>query len=250
LLAEERGRKRQELLRATEKELGRIAKQVAGRRRTPLGKDEIGKKVGKVIGRFKVGKHFVVTIGEGTFSFVRNEAQIQREEALDGIYVIRTSESVERLSAEDTVRSYKNLAQVERAFRSFKGIDLLIRPIWHHTEEHVRAHIFICMLAYYVEWHMRKALSPLLFEDEELDENRKKRDPVKSAKVSESAKKKKTHRLTPEGLVVQSFDTLLKEFGTRCRNRCQIKSGLKGSTFYQLTEMTPLQNRAFQLLGL
>jgi len=250
LLAEQRGRKRQELLRATEKELGRIAKQVAGRRRTPLGKDEIGKKVGKVIGRFKVGKHFVVTIGEGTFSFVRNEAQIQREEALDGIYVIRTSESVERLSAEDTVRSYKNLAQVERAFRSFKGIDLLIRPIWHHTEEHVRAHIFICMLAYYVEWHMRKALSPLLFEDEELDENRKKRDPVKPAKVSESAKKKKTHRLTPEGLVVQSFDTLLKEFGTRCRNRCQIKLGPKGSTFYQVTEMTPLQNRAFQLLGL
>jgi transposase len=250
LLAEQRGRKRQELLRATEKELGRIAKQVAGRSRTPLGKDEIGKKVGKVIGRFKVGKHFVVTIGEGTFSFVRNEAQIQREEALDGIYVIRTSESAERLSAEDTVRSYKNLAQVERAFRSFKGIDLLIRPIWHHTEDHVRAHIFICMLAYYVEWHMRKALSPLLFDDEELDENRKKRDPVKPAQVSASAKKKKTQRLTPEGLVVQSFDTLLKEFGTRCRNRCQIKSGPKGSTFYQVTEMTPLQNRAFQLLGL
>lgn len=250
LLAEERGRKRQELLRATEKELGRIAKQVAGRTRTPLGKDEIGRKVGKVIGRFKVGKHFMVTIGEGSFSFVRNEVQIQREEALDGIYVIRTSESVEHLSAEDTVRSYKNLAQVERAFRSFKGIDLLIRPIWHHTEDHVRAHIFICMLAYYVEWHMRKALSPLLFNDEELDENRKKRDPVKPAPVSASAKKKKTQRLTPEGLVVQSFDTLLKEFGTRCRNRCQIKSGPKGSTFYQVTEMTPLQNRAFQLLGL
>jgi transposase len=250
LLAEERGRKRQELLRATEKELGRIAKQVAGRTRTPLGKDEIGKKVGKVIGRFKVGKHFVLSIGEGSFSFVRNEAQIQREEALDGIYVIRTSESSERLSAEDTVRSYKNLAQVERAFRSFKGIDLLIRPVWHHTEDHVRAHIFICLLAYYVEWHMRKALSPLLFDDEELDENRKKRDPVKPAQVSESAKKKKTQRLTLEGLAIQSFDTLLKEFGTRCRNRCQIKSAPKGSTFYQVTEMTPLQNRAFQLLGL
>ena len=250
LLAEERGRKRQELLRATEKELGRIAKQVASRTRTPLGKDEIGKKVGKVIGRFKIEKHFVVTIGEGSFSFVRNEAQIQREEALDGIYVIRTSESAERLSAEDTVRSYKNLAQVERAFRSFKGIDLLIRPIWHHTEDHVRAHIFICLLAYYVEWHMRKALSPLLFDDEELDENRKKRDPVKPAQVSASAKKKKAQRLTPEGLVVQSFDTLLKEFGTRCRNRCQIKSGPKGSTFYQVTEMTPLQKRAFRLLGL
>jgi transposase len=250
LLAEERGRKRQELLRATEKELERIAKQVAGRTRTPLGKDEIGKKVGKVVNRFKVGKHFVVTIGEGTFSFVRNEAQIQREEALDGIYVIRTSESAERLSAEDTVRSYKNLGQVERAFRSFKGIDLLIRPIWHHTEDHVRAHIFICMLAYYVEWHMRKALSPLLFDDEELDENRKKRDPVKPAQVSASAKKKKTQRLTPEGLVVQSFDTMLKELGTRCRNRCQIKSGPKASTFYQVTQMTPLQEMAFQLLGL
>src|SRR4030043_487321 len=165
LLAEERGRKRRELLRATEKELGRICKQGAGRAPTPFGQSEIRKKVGKVIGRFKVGKHFVVTIGEGTFSFVRNEAQIRREEALDGSYVIRTSESVERLSPEDTVRGYKNLAQVERAIRSFKGIDLLIRPIWHHTEEHVRAHIFICLLAYYVEWHMRKLLSPLLFEE-------------------------------------------------------------------------------------
>jgi transposase len=250
LLAEERGRKRQELLKATEKDLGRIAKQVASRTRTPLGKDEIGKRVGKVINRFKVGKHFDLTIGEGTFSFARNEAQIQREEALDGIYVIRTSESAERLSAEDTVRSYKNLAQVERAFRSFKGIDLLIRPIWHHTEDHVRAHIFICMLAYYVEWHMRKALSPILFDDEELDGNRKKRDPVKPAQVSVSAKKKKTHRLTPEGLVVQSFDTMLKELGTRCRNHCRIKSGPKASTFYQVTERTPLQKRASQLLGL
>jgi transposase len=250
LLAEERQRKRQELLAATEKELQRIAKAVARRTRTPLGKEEIGKKVGRVINRFKVGKHFTVTIAEGTFSFVRNEMLIHREEALDGIYVIRTSESAERLSAEDTVRNYKNLTQVERAFRSLKGIDLLVRPIWHHTEDHVRAHIFICMLAYYVEWHMRKALAPVLFDDEELDEGRKKRDPVKPAKGSASAQKKKTSRLTAEGLAVQSFDTLLKEFATRCRNRCQIKSGPKGSIFYQLTEMTPLQKKAFQLLGL
>jgi transposase len=249
-LAEERRRKRQELLGATEKELGRIAKQVARRARTPLGKAEIGKKIGKAIDRFKVGKHFTVTVGKDTFSFVRNETLIRREEVLDGIYVIRTSEPAERLSAEDTVRNYKNLTQVERAFRSFKGIDLLIRPIWHHTEDHVRAHIFTCMLAYYVEWHMRKALAPLLFDDEELDENRKKRDPVKPAKISASAKKKKTQRLTPEGLVIHSFDTLLKEFGTRCRNRCQIKSDANASTFYQLTEMTPLQKKAFQLLGL
>ena len=206
--------------------------------------------MGRVINRFKVGKHFTVTIGEGTFSLVRNEMLIRREEALDGIYVIRTSESAERLSAEDTVRNYKNLTQVERAFRSLKGIDLLVRPIWHHTEDHVRVHIFICMLAYYVEWHMRKALAPVLFDDEELDEDRKKRDPVKPTKGSTSAKKKKTSRLTAEGLTIQSFDTLLKEFGTRCRNRCQIKSGPKGSIFYQLTEMTLLQKKAFQLLGL
>jgi len=250
LLAEERRRKRQALLEATEKELERISKEVARRTKTVLGKDEIGKKVGKVIDRFKVGKHFRLTIEEGHFSFVRDEEKIRREEALDGIYVIRTSEPAERLSAEDAVRSYKHLTQVERAFRSLKGIDLLVRPIWHHTEDHVRAHVFLCMLAYYVEWHLRKALAPLLFDDEELDKNRKKRDPVKPAQSSESAKKKKTLRLTSEGLVVQSLDTLLMDLGTRCRNRCRIKSDPKGPTFYQLTEKTQIQERAFQLLGL
>jgi transposase len=250
ILAEERRRKRQELLEATEKELKRIAREVARRTQTPLKKDEIGKKVGKVINRYKVGKHFTMTIGEGTFSYERNEDKVRQEAALDGIYVIRTSEPTERLSPEDTVRSYKNLTQVERAFRSLKGIDLLVRPIWHHTEDHVRAHLFLCMLAYYVEWHMRKVLAPLLFDDEELDENRKKRDPVKPAKPSVSAQKKKTQRLTAEGLVIQSFDTLFEELGTRCRNRCRIKSDPGGSIFYQMTEMSPLQERAFQLLGL
>jgi len=250
LLAEERRRKRQDLLDATEKELKRIAREVARRTQTPLKKEEIGKKVGKVINRYKMGKHFTTTIGEGTFFYERNGDKIHQEEALDGIYVIRTSEPPERLSAEDTVRSYKNLTQVERAFRSLKGIDLLIRPIWHHTEDHVRAHLFLCMLAYYVEWHMRKALAPLLFDDEELDENRKRRDPVKPAKPSVSAQKKKTQRLTAEGLVIQSFDTLLEELGTRCRNRCRIKSDPEGSIFYQTTEMNPLQERAFQFLGL
>ena len=250
LLAEERRRKRQALLEATEKELERISKHVARRTQAVLGKDEIGKKVGKVIDRFKVGKHFRLTIEEGHFSFVRDEEKIRREEALDGIYVIRTSEPAERLSAEDAVRSYKSLTRVERAFRSLKGIDLLVRPIWHHTEDHVRAHVFLCMLAYYVEWHLRKTLAPLLFDDEELDKNRKRRDPVKPAQASESAKKKKTLRLTSEGLVVQSLDTLLMELGTRCRNRCRIKSDPRGPTFYQLTDKSPLQERAFQLLGL
>ncbi len=250
LLAEERGRKRRALLVATEKELNRISKEVARRTRKPLGKEEIGKKVGKVINRFKMGKHFTVTIGEGAFSFARDEEKIRQEEALDGIYVLRTSEKTDQISSDDVVRDYKKLTQVERAFRSLKGIDLMVRPIWHRTEDHVRAHILLCMLAYYVEWHMRKALAPLLFDDEALDENRKKRDPVKPAKPSVSAKTKKTLRLTSDGLVVQSFDTLLAELGTRCRNRCRIKSDSKGSTFDQLTEMTPFQKRAFQLLKL
>jgi len=249
LLAEERRRKRRELIAATEKELENI-REVGRRTRSPLGKDEIGKKVGKVIGRYKMGKHFALAIGEGTFSYERKEVKIGQEETLDGIYVIRTSEPTERLCAEDTVRSYKNLTHVERAFRSLKGMDLLIRPIWHHTEDHVRAHIFICMLAYYVEWHMRQALAPLLFGDEELAGNRKTRDPVKPAKPSVAVERKKARRLTSEGLVVQSFDTLLEELGTRCRNRCRIQSESKGPTFNQLTEMSPLQKRAFQLLGL
>jgi transposase len=250
LLAEQRRRKRQELIQATEKELEKIVREVGRRTRSPLGKEEIGKKVGKVIGRYKMGKHFILAIGEGAFSYKRNEFKIGQEEAVDGIYVVRTSEPADRLCAEDTVRSYKSLMHVERAFRSLKGIDLLIRPIWHHTDDHVRAHIFICMLAYYVEWHMRKALGPLLFDDEELEENRKTRDPVKPAKPSISAAKKKVRRLTAEGFVVQSFDTLLEELGTRCRNRCRIQSEPQGPTFDQATEMSLLQKRAFQLLDL
>jgi transposase len=250
LLAEERRRKRGELIVATEKELEKVVRAVGRRTRSPMGKDEIGKKVGKVIGRYRMGKHFILAIGEGTFSYKRNIVKIGQEEALDGIYVVRTSEPADRLGAEDTVRSYKNLTHVERAFRSLKGVDLLIRPIWHHTEDHVRAHIFICMLAYYVEWHMRKALAPLLFGDEELDGNRKTRDPVKLAKPSVAVERKKARRLTSEGLVVQSFDTLLEDLGTRCRNRCRIQSEPQGPTFYQLTEMSPIQKRAFQLLGL
>lgn len=250
LLAEERKRKREELLVATEKELARIARQVERRTRTPLDKAEIGTKVGSVLKRFKMGKHFSLTIGEGTFSFARKEKSIQREEALDGIYVIRTSEPGEQLSAEDAVRTYKNLAQVERVFRSLKGLDLLIRPIWHRTGDHVKAHIFLCLLAYYVEWHMRKALAPLLFDDEELPEMRKTRHAVRPAKASLSARKKKTTHLTPEGLVVQSFSTLLAELGTRCRHRVRIGTDPAQPTFCQVTDLTPLQARAFQLLRL
>lgn len=250
ILAEERRQKREKLLAATEKGLEKIVKEVARRTKTPLDKAEIGKKVGKVINRFKVAKHFTIMIEDGVFSFSRKEESIRRESDLDGIYVIRTSEPAERISAEDTVRNYKRLEQVEMAIRCMKGVDLLVRPIHHRTEDHVRAHIFLCMLAYYVEYHMRKALAPLLFEDEELDERRKTRDPVKPAKPSASLKRKKTVRLTPDGFEIHSFQTLLAELATRSRNRCRVKSDTAGPTFYEITEPTPLQNRAFQLLGL
>jgi transposase len=250
ILAEQRREKRQKLLAATERALEQIATEVARRTKTPLDKAEIGKKVGKVLNRYKVGKHFAVMIEDGAFSFSRKQEAIRRESALDGIYVIRTSEPGDRISAEDTVRSYKRLEQVERAIRCLKGIDLLIRPIHHRTEDHVRAHIFLCMLAYYVEYHMRKALAPLLFEDEELDERRMRRDPVKPAQPSASAKIKKTARLTPEGFAIHSFQTLLAQLATRSRNRCRITSDPAGPPFYQLSEPTPLQKRAFGLLGL
>jgi Transposase DDE domain len=248
LLAEERKRKRNDLLDATEKILAGIVHAVARRTKTPLGKAEIGRKVGAAINRFKMAKHFTLTIEDGLFVFARNEALIEREEALDGIYVIRTSEPADTLSSEDAVRSYKNLAQVERVFRTLKGIELLVRPIWHRTEDHVRAHIFLCMLAYYAEWHMRKALAPLLFDDEELTERRGVRHPVKPAEASLSAKRKKARKATIDGLPVQSFSTLLASLGTRCRNRCRIGGSV--TTISRLTDPTPLQARAFELLGL
>jgi hypothetical protein len=148
------------------------------------------------------------------------------------------------------VRRYKSLAQVERAFRSLKGIDLRIRPIHHRSEEHVRAHIFLCMLAYYVQWHMRRALAPLPFDDEELRQDRARRDPVAPAESSASAQARKVSRLTADGWPVQSLQTLLRHLATRCRNTCRIPSNLSGTTFRQLTEATPLQARALQLLGL
>jgi Transposase DDE domain len=206
--------------------------------------------VGRVVNGFKMGKHFELTIKDGLFQYARRAHEIEREAQLDGIYVIRTSEPRSRLSAEDTVRSYKNLAQVEHAFRCLKGIDILVRPIRHHDEQRVKAHLFLCMLAYYVEWHMRKALAPLLFDDEQLDQDRKSRDPVAPATPSAAAKKKKAVRLTADGLPIHSFETLLAELATRCRNRCRIKSDPDSPPFSHLTEPTRLQQRAFELLEL
>jgi transposase len=248
LLEEERARKRQALLEATEKSLTKIAKDVARRKKKLLTAAEIGLKVGKVLGRYKVGKHFACQIGEGSFTGSRRQEAIEQEAKLDGIYVLRTSEPVERLSAEDTVRNYKRLAEVERAFRCLKGIDLLVRPIRHRTEERVPAHIFLCLLAYYVEWHLRRAWAPLLFEDEERREERKRRDPILPTEPSASAKAKKSSHQTTDGLPVQSFATLLAELASRARVTYEIKSGDVKLTCQQVPEPAPLQARAYELI--
>jgi len=205
----------------------------------------------------------VLTDGAGRLSWKRNEAKIAAESAVDGIYVIRTSEPAGRLSAEDAVRNYRGLAHVARAFRTLKGIDLRVRPIYHRLADHVRGHLLLCLLAYYVEWHMRKALAPLLFADEELDDARRVRDPVKPAQPSEAAKAKRAGRQTADGLEVHSFRTLLAELATCCRNRCRFaaagpdspKSGGAAGPAVELepleivTEQTPLQARAMDLLA-
>ena len=250
LLAEDRKRTREELLSATESRLAKIAAEVARRTKKPLGGGRIGVKVGKVVNRYKVGKHFALTIKENQLRFERNESSIMRESQIDGIYIIRTSESADALSAEDTVRTYKSLGQVEQAFRCMKSINLRVRPIHHRSEAHVRAHIFLCMLAYYVEWHLRKALSAVLFQDDELDVARWTRDPVAKAKPSESARAKKRTKETSDGWPVHSLHTIFEELGTRCKNKCRAGEGKASVRFEQLTEVTPFQQHVFGLLEL
>jgi len=250
LLAEERGRKRDALLAATEQLLEKLQREVRRRTKSPLSAADIGKKLGRIINRFKMGKHFETTIADGRFEYARRIEAIEREAALDGLYVIRTSEPRSSLSAPDTVRCYKNLAQVERAFRTLKGVDLQIRPIRHRTADRVRAHVFICLLAYYVEWHMRQALAPLLFDDEELAVERNTRDPVAPAEPSDSAQRKKSDRRTGEGLPLHSFSTLMAELATRCRHRCRLKLDSQSPIIYQDTEPTTLQARALELIRL
>lgn len=250
LLAEERQRTREELLDATEARLAAISAEAARRTRTPLSADEIGVKVGKVLNRHKVGKHFILAIGHNRFHFERDQASIEREASLDGIYIIRTSEKKAALSAEDTVRTYKSLGQVEQAFRCMKSVDLRVRPIRHRNEDHVRAHIFLCMLAYYVEWHLRKALSSVLFQDDELDAARWTRDPVAKAKSSPSAREKKRTGKNERGWPVHSLHSLLGELSTQCKNTCRAGEGKTELRFERITEATPFQAHVFELLQL
>jgi hypothetical protein len=249
LLAEERRRKRDELLAATQAELDKVVKATQRTQRPLRGKGAIGLRVGKILNRYKVGKHFQLEIEESRFRYERNKEKIQQEAALDGIYVIRTSVAQEALSAEETVQAYKGLAVAERAFRSFKTVDLKVRPIHHHLESRVRAHVFLCMLAYYVEWHMRQALAPILFDDDAKDVARRaRRSVVAPAERSDRATRKARTKRTQEDLPVHSFQTLLKDLATIASNR--VRPSIPGApTFDKITEPTPVQHRALQLLG-
>jgi hypothetical protein len=241
-----RAHKREALLQATEKELQKVRARIDNG--SLAGRDKIGVRVGKVLNKYKVGKHFALTIEEGGFGFQRLEKQIAAEAALDGLYVIRTSVPKKQMNSAEAVRSYKALAEVERAFRSMKTIDLHIRPIHHHLEGRVRAHIFLCMLAYYVEWHMREAWRELMFADEDL-ERKKHRDPVAAAERSEAAIEKVATRTLKDGSPVHSFRTLLAELSTIVRNTCQARVAQRSnSTFLMTTTPNPLQHRALQLL--
>jgi hypothetical protein len=210
----------------------------------------IGLKAGKAIGRYKMAKYFRLEIADGSFRWARDVATIRREELLDGIYVVRTSERSKELAAADCVRTYKSLARVEQAFRCLKGLDLRVRPIHHRVDPRVRAHLFLCLLAYYVEWHMRQAWAPLLYADEELEADRAERDPVKPARPSASAKAKKQQHTTAAGWPAHSFSSLLSHLGTRVRNTHQVVTDASGATFQQVTEPDAVQAEALRLLSL
>ena len=248
LLAAERSRKRESLLAATEVELQKVADAIARENRPLRGTDKIGLRLGRIVNRYKMAKHFETEITEDSFTFSRKEPQIAAEAALDGIYVLRTSLSGEALSTEAVVSSYKSLAGVERAFRAF-NTDLDIRPIRHRTEERVRAHVFLRMLSYYVTFHMERALSPMLFRDDNKEAAEAARtSPVAPAQRSSSALKKVTTKKTPERLPVHSFATLLADLGTICANRiAPTDADVEGFTL--VTTPTPVQRRAFDLLG-
>jgi len=249
LLQAERARKREDLLAATEQELAAIVLATQRPKNRLQGKDRIALRVGRVLNRFKVGKHFLLTITETTFAFRRDQQRIDAEAALDGIYVIRTNVPAAELPAEDVVRSYKSLSAVERAFRSYKTVDLHVRPIYHQLPERVRAHVFLCMLAYYVEWHMRRKLAPLLFDDEDPEAGQERRSSIVApAQRSASARRKASTLRTTEGFAVHSFATLLKELSTLSKNRVQPKVPAS-PPFDSLTRPSPLQQKALSLLA-
>jgi len=248
-LARERARKREDLLAATERDLAKIAASVARSTRPLRGAAEIGMAVGAVLGRHKMAKHFDVTIADDRLVFARKREQIAEEAALDGLYAVRTSLPEETLADADTVRAYKSLAQVERAFRCLKTVDLHVRPIHHWLTDRVRAHVFLCMLAYYVEWRMRTRLAPMLYEDDDKDAAEALRaSPVARAQRSPAALAKSATGRTPDGAPVHSFQSLLADLSTLARNTVVVANA-PDRPFTLLTRPTPIQQKAFDLLG-
>ena len=249
-LAAGRGRKREELLATTEKDLAAIKARVE-RRRDPLrGTAEIALAVGAVLTTHKMKKHFDLTITDDAFSFARKAAEIAAEAATDGLYVVRTSLSEATLGDADTVRSYKSLSRVEQAFRCIKTVDLNVRPVYHWLEGRVRAHVLLCMLAYYLEWHMRRCLAPMLFDDIDKDEAEALRSSVVAqAQRSKAAVRKQTTGMTPDGLPVHSFRTLLADLATLARNII-VTAINPNYPLIVVTRPTPVQQKAFDLLGL
>ena len=242
-LAQDRARKREELLAATERELDKVVE--AGKAGRLKSKEETGLRVGKIIGRYKVGKHFKLDITERTFRYQRDLQGIVSEAALDGIYVIRSSVAATKLGSEELVRSYKLLAGVERAFKTMKSLDLQVRPVHHRLADRVRAHIFICMLAYYVRWHLERAWAPLLFRDE--DKPLSDHVVAPARRSSSALAKARTHKLA-DATPAHSFRSLLAELATLTKNTVRLPNS--PATFEKLANPTALQSRALQLLGL
>ena len=248
LLADEQTRKRKSLLEATEVRLDQIVEATRREKYRLKGQDRIGLRVGKVIGKYKMAKHFELNITDDSFTYQRNLDSIAAEKALDGLYVVRTSLPEETLDAEGTVSAYKGLSRVERAFRSLKTVDLKVRPIFHYTADRVRAHVFLCMLAYYVEWHMREKLRSLLFDDEDREQAEALRTSVVApAEVSPSAKDKARRKRNADGRPLYSFRTLLEDLATLSKNR--VVPRLPGAEPFEiLTRPTDQQREIFRLL--
>ena len=247
LLAEERRRKREALLKLTEAKLKPIC--AATRRKSnPLrGEKEIGLRVGKVINQHKVAKHFDITITNDSLTFSRLQGRIDAEAALDGLYVVRSSVDKKQMDSERVVETYKSLSKVERSFRCLKTVDLSLRPIYHQNDDRIRSHVFICMLAYYVEWHMRERLRPILFaEDDPHAARASRKSAVVPAQRSTSAKRRDATRKTKDGWPVQSFHDILKNMATICRNRIRITSC--DASYDKLTTPTPYQQHVLKLL--
>ncbi len=246
LIATKNHQQREGLLLAAEKELELIVLATLREKRALKGKDKIALRVAKILNKYKVNKYYELEIEENSFSYRRKEDLIKQEKALDGVYIIRTSLKKEVMSAEETVVAYKNLSQVEQAFRCYKSIDLKVRPIYHYKSDRVKAHIFLCMLAYYVEWHLKQVLAPLLFEDEEKEN---KFEDIIKAKRSKSALSKDRKKRNQENFPLHSFRTLLEDLGTICLNKVECNFPKGKYSFEKITRPTTLQQKALDLAG-